>query len=416
MFDFLKKDPLEKAKKHVEKALREIEANYFDYASMEYEKAANRFIEAGSPDFAIKYFREAAYCALEDDDFQRGAQMKICAAETLLEEGRFDEAGGFYQEASDHLFRNKKLSDSIRTLSVSIMCHLAARSFDTAVNLLRKSEKRLPEKSPPKVHALDVAREYVGVLVEGYETTLEKLNSCISKFKPKESEQSVFDFLTDSVRLALDTHIEIEWAGQSHDKVPAKTPLEFELRYRCPIPVRVIDYRLTLSNSVTFIKEPEIGQGYNQEESWLLTVNPVLSGGGIVGPFKLTLEGERILVHKHSNQVEFLIEKAPSDLSMVITPERISCDLGDEVVLDVHLSNAGEGPADNIELLIKLSDGLELSLGSADRMIQFLGPSENMRLQIYVRGVGMGDELVTVKLIDGRTQHEIVKTTMVRVG
>jgi hypothetical protein len=416
MFDFLKKDPVEKAKKHVEKALREIEENYFDYASVEYEKAATLFLEAGSPDFAIKYYREASYCALEEEDFVRGAAMKILAAETLLGEGRFDEAGGFYQESSDHMFRDKKLRDSIRTLSVSIMCHLAARSFDTAVNLLRKVEKRLPEKSPPKVGALDVAREYVGVLVEGYETTPEKLNKCIAKFKPKESEQEVFDFLTNSVRLALETHIEIEWAGQTYSNVPAKTPLEFELRYSCPIPVRVIDYRLDLSNSLTFLKEPEIGQGYNNEESWLLTVNPVLSGGGIIGPFKLTLEGERLLVHKHSNQVEFLIEKAPSDLTMQVTPERISCDLGDEVVLDVYLQNDGEGPADNIQLFMELSDGVELSLGSPDRMIQFLGPSENMRLQVYVRGVGMGDELVTVKMIDGRTQHTIVKTVMVRVG
>jgi hypothetical protein len=416
MFDFLKRDPVDKAKKHVEKALREIEENYFDYASVEYEKAANLFLEAGSPDFAIKYYREAAYCALEEEDFVRGAEMKILTAETLLGEGRFDEAGSFYQESSDHMFRDKKLRESIRTLSVSIMCHLAARSFDTAVNLLRKVEKRLPEKSPPKVGALDVAREYVAVLVEGSETTSENLEKCISKFKPKETEQEVFDFLTNSVRLAQETHIEIEWAGKKLSEVPAKTPIEFELRYKCPIPVRVIDYRLTLSNSLTFIKEPEIVQNYSSEESWLLTVNPVLSGNGIIGPFKLTLEGERLLVHKHSNHVEFLIEKAPSDLSMSVTPERISCDLGDEVVLDVSLSNNGEGPADNIQLDIELSDGVELSLGNADRIIQFLGPSENMRIQIYVRGIGMGDELVTVKLTDGRTQTTMTKTTMVKVG
>ncbi|MFW9850544.1 MAG: hypothetical protein ACFFF4_15540 [Candidatus Thorarchaeota archaeon] len=416
MFDFLKKDPAEKAKKHVEKALNEIEANYFDYASIEYEKAATLFIEAGSPDFAIKYYREAAYCAIEEEDFERGAQMKILAAETLLGEGRFDEAGAFYQESSDHLFRDKKLRESVRTLAISIMCHLSARSFDTAVNLLRKVEKRLPEKNPPKVPALDVAKEYVGILVEGYETSKANLEACISKFKPKISEQEVFDFLTNSVRLALETRVEIDWAGQTLSYVPAKTPLEFELRYTCPIPVRVMDYRLDLSNSLTFKKEPEIGQGYNSEESWLLIVNPVLSGNGVIGPFKLTLEGERLLVHKHSNSIEFLIEKAPSDLTMSVTPERISCDLGDEVVLDVQLSNNGEGPADNIQLDIELSDGVELSLGSADRIIQFLGPSESMRIQIYVRGVGMGDELVTIKMVDGRTQQTIRKSTMVRVG
>ncbi len=36
MFDFLKKDPLEKAKKRVEKALREIEDNYFDFISLNF--------------------------------------------------------------------------------------------------------------------------------------------------------------------------------------------------------------------------------------------------------------------------------------------------------------------------------------------------------------------------------------------
>lgn len=416
MFDFLKKDPVDKAKKHVEKALNEIEANYFDYASVEYEKAAVLFLEAGSPDFAIKYFREAAHCALEEEEYLRAAEMKIRAAEALLEEGRFDEAGGFYQEASDHIFRKKKITESIRTLAISIMCHLSARSFDTAVNLLRKCEKRLPEKNPPQISALDVAREYVGVLVEGYETTQEKLSKCISKFKPKESEQDVFDFLTNSVRLALDTEVELDWAGAAKKEVSAKSPIEFELRYKCPIPVRVIDYRLSLSNSLTFLKEPSIDENYSAEESWLLTVNPVLSGNGTVGPFKLTFEGERLLVHKHSNQIDFLIAAAPSNLAMNITPERISCGLGDEVVLDVTLINDGEGPANNISVAVALSDGLELSLGSPDRTIQYLGASEKLRFQIYVRGISFGDELTTVTLQDPKSDEKIVKTVMVKVG
>ncbi|MFW9956080.1 MAG: hypothetical protein ACFFD3_16155 [Candidatus Thorarchaeota archaeon] len=416
MFDFLKKDPLEKAKKHVEKALKEIEENYFDYASIEYEKAANLFLEAGSPDFAIKYFRESAHCAMEEEEYSRAAQMKIRASEVLLGEGRFDEAGGIYQEASDQLFRANKPAESMRVLSVSIMCHLAARSFDTAVNLLRKADKRLQEKSSQNVDALEVAREYVGVLVEGYETTQESLTKCASKFKPKESEQAVFKFLTDSVRLALDTHVEIEWAGRAQDEVSAKTPIEFELRYRCPVPVKVVNYRLALSNSLVFIKEPEIGQGFSNEESWLLTLNPVLSGTGVVGPFQLTLEGERILAHKHSNKIEFTIEKAPSELKMEISPERISCGIGDEVVLDVSMSNDGEGPAENINVAIELSDGLELSLGSRERSIQYLGPSEKMLLQIYVRGISMGDELVSIMVKHSKSTIELVKTALVRVG
>ena len=40
MFKFLKSDPAKKAKKHIEKALIEIEEGYPDYASIEYEKAA----------------------------------------------------------------------------------------------------------------------------------------------------------------------------------------------------------------------------------------------------------------------------------------------------------------------------------------------------------------------------------------
>ena len=39
MFDFLKSDPVKKAKKHIDKALEEIEHGYPDFASTEYEKA-----------------------------------------------------------------------------------------------------------------------------------------------------------------------------------------------------------------------------------------------------------------------------------------------------------------------------------------------------------------------------------------
>lgn len=416
MFKFLKKDPIDQAKRHVEKALKEIEEDYFDYASIEYEKAANLFIEAGSSDFAVKYFREAAYCALEDDDHVRAAQMKICAAEALLSDILYDEAGGFYQEASDHLSRAKKTSDSLRTLALAVISYLAARSFDTAVNLLRKLEKRIPEKNPPKVPAIDVAKEFVAVLIEGYETSRENLAKCIAGYKPKESEIELIDFLSNSVHIALDTHVSLEWAGREVEEVSAKTPLEFELFFKSPVPVRIIDFRFSLSNSLAFINEPRIDDEPRTEGSYLLSVNPVLSGDGVLGPFKLTISGDRILANKHSNQIKFKIAKAPSQLDMELSPERISCGIGDEVVIDITLSNTGEGPADNIELKIALSDGIELSLGSNLRTIQFLGSNEKMRLQLYVRGVSMGDQIIMVSLRDTRSTQEIVKNAYVKVG
>jgi hypothetical protein len=39
MFKFMKSDPVKKAKKHIAKALIEIEEGYPEYASIEYEKA-----------------------------------------------------------------------------------------------------------------------------------------------------------------------------------------------------------------------------------------------------------------------------------------------------------------------------------------------------------------------------------------
>ncbi|MFW9920780.1 MAG: hypothetical protein ACFFED_14340 [Candidatus Thorarchaeota archaeon] len=416
MFKFLNKDPIDKAKRHVEKALKEIEEGYLDYASTEYEKAANLFIEAGSSDFAVKYFREAAYCALEHEDHSRAAQMKLCAAEALLNDTLFDEAGGLYQEASDHLFRAKKIAESLRALALSVMSHLGSRNFDTAVNLLRKMEKRFPDKNPPKVPACDVAKEFVEVLIEGYETTKDNLTNCIQKYKPKDSELELIEFLTNSASIAIATDVRIEWAGKEMPEVSAKTPLEFELLLRCPVPIRIIDYKLDTSNSLTFIKEPAITNVPQTDASFLLTVNPVLSGEGTIGPFKLTISGERILAHKHSNQIKFKIAKAPAQLAVDFTPERISCGIGDEVVFDVTLSNEGEGPADNILVKLALSDGIELSLGGNERSIQFLGANEKMRLQVYVRGISMGDQVVMLSVKDGRSSQEIVKNAYIRVG
>ncbi|MFX1561246.1 MAG: hypothetical protein ACFFBL_11715, partial [Promethearchaeota archaeon] len=135
----MKSDPVKKAKKHIEKALIELEEGYPDYASTEYEKAARKFLEVEQTDFAVKYFREAAYCALDNDDHYRCSEMKIAAAECLLREGRYDEAGNLYSESSDHLQREKKSKESNRSLGVAIVGYLAARNFNTATNLMRKA-------------------------------------------------------------------------------------------------------------------------------------------------------------------------------------------------------------------------------------------------------------------------------------
>ncbi len=415
MFDFLRRDPISKAKKHVEKALTEVEEDYPDYASEEFEKAADFFFEGGRSDMAIKYFREAAYYALVHDGHVRSARLKSRAAEILLMDAKFKEAGNMYAESSDHLFRGKKNKESVRTLSLSVLCNLAARNFDTAVNLSKKTEKRATAGSVRSESMYELARICVGVLVEGFDVELKALKEAVGSVKAKQAETALIDFLTKSVSFAMETEVVIEWAGKDRETVNAKQPIEFELRYNSPVPVRPVNYRFSLSNSVAFSKEPEIEPKLASEESWLLVVKPILSGTGTVGPFYLTLEGNEMLVYKHSNQIEFEISRAPAELEMELTPQRITCDIGDEIVFDVGLTNRGEGAAENVCVNIELSDGLEISLGSDKKNIQFIGSGEKMLFQVYIRGIDLGDQMVLIR-VNCTESEEITKAAQVDVG
>ncbi|MHA2058450.1 MAG: hypothetical protein ACW979_12560 [Candidatus Thorarchaeota archaeon] len=416
MFKFLKSDPVKKAKKHIDKALIEIEEGYPDYASVEYEKAARKFLEVEQTDFAVKYFREAAICSLENDDHYRCSEMKIAAAETLLQEGRYDEAGGLYSESSDHLHREKKTKESNRSLGVAIAGYLAARNFNTATNLMRKAEKRLKETSSQKDPLYILAELSVNILCEGIDVSAKQYEKAAKSAKPNECEQPLIEFLVTSTKLAIKTEILLDWAGAPQKEVNVKESLEIELRYKCPTEVQIIDHRLSLSNSVIITKEPEYTQTPSKEESWLLEFKPVLSGSGSIGPLTVTLEGDQVLVNKHSNTLEFQIARAPPKMALDVKPERVSCNLGEEAVLQVTILNEGDGPAEKIEVAVELSDGLEMSLGIEEKLINFLGSGENMRFQAFVRAVGQGEELVTIKVVDGRSGQEVVKTSVVRVG
>jgi len=413
---FLRRDPIKRAKKHVDKALEEIEEGYPEFASQEFEKAARLFLEEEETDFAVKYFREAAYAALEAGSHLRSAEMKICASDALLMDNRFDAAGALFSEASDHQHRENRVNDSAKSLSTAIICYLASRNFDTAINLQRKADKRFAGENFEKRPGMLLSSRCVAVLCEGKDTNEKELKKARSAARVRAAEEFLVGFVTKSVELALHTEVVIEWAGAKKDEVSAKTPLEFELRYSCPVPVQVVEKRYSLSKSLKLTNEPNIEGALSKQESWLLEVTPVLSGDGSIGPFNLTLEGDQVLVNKMSNVIEFRIARAPSDLSMDLTPERIACDLGDETVFDVVLLNEGDGPADNLKMEVVLSDGLEVSLGSNEKTIQFIGPSERLRFQIYVRGVSMGDELVTVRITEGKTGKETVKTAKVIVG
>jgi tetratricopeptide (TPR) repeat protein len=416
MFKFLKSDPVKKAKKHIDKALIEIEEGYPEYASTQYEKAARKFLEVEQTDFAVKYFREAAVCALEVNDHYRCSEMKIAAAECLLQEGRYDEAGNLYSESSDHLHREKKSKESNRSLGVAIVGYLAARNFGTATNLMRKAEKRIKETSSKKDPLYTLAELSVQILCEGIDIPPKQFEKAAKSVKPNEIEQPLIDFLVASTKLAIKTEIMLEWAGAPQEEVNVKEPLEIELRYKCPAEVQIVDHRLSLSNSVIITKEPEYKQTPSKEESWLLEFKPVLSGTGSIGPLTVTLEGDQVLVNKHSNTLEFSIARAPSSIALDVKPERVSCNLGEEAVLQVTVLNEGDGPAENIELVVELSDGLEMSLGIEEKQINFLGSGENVRFQAFVRAVGQGEELVTIKVVDGRSGDEVVKTSLVRVG
>ncbi len=416
MFNFLKSDPVKKAKKYIEKALIEIEEGYPEYASTEYEKAARCFCEVDQTDFAVKYFREAAYCALENNNHSRCSEMKIAAAECLIREGRYDEAGGLYSESSDHFHREKKGRESNRTLGVAIAGYLAARNFNTAINIMRKAEKRLKEIATKKDPLFILAELCVRILCEGIEVPSDEFERAAKSIKPNETEKPLFDFLVASTRLALQTEILLDWAGPPQKEVKVKEPLEIELKYSCPAEVQIVDHRLSLSNSVILTKEPEYTQSPAKEESWLLTFKPVLSGEGTIGPFTVTLEGDKVLVNKHSNVLEFKIARAPSKLALDVSPERVSCNLGEEAVLQITVLNEGDGPAENIEVKVELSDGLEISLGIEQKIVNFLGSGEKVRFQLFVKAVAQGEELVTIKAADGRSGDEVIKTTMVRVG
>jgi hypothetical protein len=416
MFKFMKSDPAKKAKKHIEKALIELEEGYPEYASVEYEKAAKRFLEVEQTDFAVKYFREAAFYALEQGDHFRCSEMKILAAECLLSEGRYDEAGSLYSESSDHLYREKKAREANKFLGLAIIGYLAARNFDTATNIMRKAEKRLQEISSKKDPLYSLAEMSVRILCEGEDIKKDTYENIAKRAKPNECEQPLVTFVTESTCLAIDTEVVLEWAGAPQKEVNVKEPLELELRFKCPTEVRIVDHRLSLSNSVIVTKKPKYSQTPVTEESWLLEFKPVLSGTGTIGPFAVTLEGDRVLVNKHSNKIEFSIAKAPSQIALVVKPEVVSCTLGEEAVLEVTVLNEGDGPAENIAYSTELSDGLEISLGNEEKLINFLGSGENVRFQLFVRAVGQGEELVTIKVVDGRSGIEVVKTSMVRVG
>jgi len=416
MFKFLKSDPLKKARKRVEKALTEIEEGYPDYASTEYEKAARLFQEQDEIEFAVKYFREAASCSLENNDHYRCAELKTAAAECLLLDGRFDEGASLYSEASDHLFREKKVRESNRSLGIAIIGYLGARNFETATNLMRKAEKRLVESSQKTDANYELAKLCVTILCDGSDITKKVFEKAAGRAKPRPAEEALLTFVVNSVRLALETEVTLDWAGKTHEEVPVKSTVELELQYKCPADVHITDHRVSLSNSVIIAKEPEFRSPPSKEESWLIKFTPVLSGDGIVGPYTVTLEGDQVLVHKHSNVINFNIARAPSDIALKILPERVSCSLGDEAGLEVELENSGDGPADKILVTVDLSEGLEISLGSEEKLINFIGSGEKIRFQIYVRAISQGDELVTIHAVDGRTGQEVVKTTMVRVG
>ena len=416
MFKFLKSDPLKKAKKLVEKALEEIEDGYLDYASTAYEKAARIFFEEDEIDFAVKYFREASYCSLEMNDHYRCGELKIAAADCLLQEGRYDEGGNLYSEASDHFHREKKSRESSRSLGVAIIAYLGARNFGTATNLMRKAEKRLVEidKKPDPMYEL--SKLCVSILCDGSEIEKKVFEKATSSVKPSPHVEPLVTFVVNSVKLALATEVTLEWAGKSMTDVPVKTPVELELQYECPADVHVVDHRVSLSNSVIIANEPEFKRPPSKQESWLIQFTPVLSGNGVIGPYTITLEGDKVLVHKHSNVINFNIAKAPSDLELTLAPERVSCTLSDEAGFEIELKNKGDGPADHITIKIDLSEGLEISLGSEEKTVNFIGSGDSIRFQIYVRAISQGEELVTIHAVDGRTGQEVVKTSMVRVG
>lgn len=416
MFKFMKSDPLKKAKKYVEKALIEIEEGFPQYASIEYEKAAKLFLEQEEIDFAVKYFREASYCALETNDHFRTAEMKIAAAECLFLDSRYDEGAALYSEASDHMNREKKYRDSNRALAIAIIGYLGARNFDTATNLLRKGEKRLGDDSNKAVSEYRLAKECVSILCDGVEIDKKSFEKIAGTVKPRPIEQDLVNFVVTSVQLALDTDITLDWAGPKREEVPVKSSIELELQFKCPTPVRVVDHRVSLSNSVIISKAPEFNHPASTEDSWLIECRPVLSGDGIVGPYQVTLEGDKVLVHKHSNKIEFKIARAPPNIDISISPERVSCSLGDEAILEIELRNLGDGPAENIIVTCDLSDALETSFGNKEKTVNFLGSEETIRFQFFVRAVGQGDELVTIRAVEGQSGQEVVKTTMVRVG
>jgi uncharacterized repeat protein (TIGR01451 family) len=416
MFKFLKSDPSKKAKKCVEKALIEIEEGFPQYASIEFEKAARLFLEEEQIDFAVKYFREASYTALESNDHTRCAEMKIAAAECLFIEGRYDEGGGLYSESSDHLYREKKMRAANRALGVAIIGYLGARNFDTAINLTRKAEKRFTELTGKNDPLYDLSNLSVSILCEGASVSKAVFEKAAKNAKPSVPEKPLLDFVTSSVRLALDTEITLDWAGKKQKEVPVKSPIELELQFKCPADVRVVDQRVALSNSVILKQQPDFSTAPSKNESWLIEFVPVLSGNGSIGPYTVTLEGEKVLVHKHSNTIEFTISPAPSDLELNVAPERVSSSLGDEAILEINVKNIGDGPANNILIKAILSEGLEISLGCTEKTVNFLGSGETIHFQIFVRATEQGEQLVTIHVEDGRTGQEVVKTSAIRVG
>ena len=143
----------------------------------------------------------------------------------------------------------------------------------------------------------------------------------------------------------------------------------------------------------------------------LLTLSACFDKKGSLKPLKIVCLGDSITYgHK---LVDPTRQSYPAQLARLSRGQWRVMNSG---VNGATVLNKGDGPAENITVEAELSDGLEISLGNEEKLINFLGSGENIRFQIFVRAVGQGDELVTMKVVDGRSGQEVVKTSMIRVG
>jgi tetratricopeptide (TPR) repeat protein len=404
----------EEAQKTLDRAEALLNAERYDKAVKEFNKAAEMYFELHEYLVAEQCYFYAAKALVHEEDYLEASNSMRDSANCCISLDNYSKAGEYYDLAAKYALKSSKKEAEFRSIlsaCFAYLCLFLKGQQDKGLAFIKHIKKHVDSKEFAENKLVRLVKGLTLAVLNQDDSALKLIEEDFMNYKFRDSETKL---IKDTILMAK-THLLLKFDLNVDKKellneeiIPFSLKIDFSGLIRLVDDpylkhhfrsIKLIDFGVALSDNLSIKEKPDLPimlKGATEELNFKVRAN--FPGDGFIGPVVFTIElDEKLYFYAKSAVCKVLVKSPPVKLGVDLKPMTNPI-INQTFPLEVTLTNPSDSDAVNIEIAFEFPVGLRLMRGTTDKQIFQLIRGDDFKWQLSLKPLEPGKHIIKVTM------------------